>query len=1073
MKTRITLLLSVTILLGSFQLCLAQNAKTKISMDGMPAFVQELRQGPPSAELMTRDPVLYQRLLKRRAVLTGLLQKAVASKQLPAEALEVLKPNTLPPVAATKNSNASLTSAGNFSLVKDINTAKNSSPYNYNFNYTPMFAVLNNVIYYAADDGIHGTELWRSNGTDAGTYLVKDIDAGTASGSPNYITVYKNKLYFMAYDEPTGYEFYQSDGTAAGTVLLKDINTGTGGSSPEDFTIANNTLYFYANSNGIWQLWKTDGTAAGTVIVSDLYTTNGVFYIAQLTGANNILFFTAYNYASGWELWRSDGTVAGTYMLKDINPYNNNNYDFSNAPSNLTAYNNKLYFAATDSYGRELWQSDGSIGGTIIVPYSNGISLPAYSSYLQYQDQPFAIAKNALFFAGYSAATGTELYKYNPSNTAGIVLVKDMATADVSSGITTEFLRSMNDSIYFIMPDFTGSTYNLWKSGGTAASTAIVKTFPGYASGYTMTAAGNMLHFVAGSPTNGYELWISNGSANGTKMLKDINTGTASSNPSMFTLCNSKVLFTATTASAGYELWITDGTTANTKLVKNINTTSTANGLMNYSYQTRFAIVLDSNKIVFNGYTPATGNELWSSDGTASGTALLKDLVHGESGSSPQFYASKNGKAYFIIYDSIGQSICVTNGTTGGTKKIAVTAGNIYDLKVTDNGIVFYTQYTSSTELWRTDSNGINFRVATNIGSSSIGVAGSTCYFTGMNSYGYELWKSNGTFAGTSIIADINPGSGSSSPSYFTTLGSKILFTAYNGTDTYLWVSDGTTAGTKLLSNTMYAYLYSSTAVFKGKLYFNGYTATVGTELFSTDGTSGGTGLVKDIYTGTSSSYPSLFSVVGGTLYFKAANAVNGSALWQTTGTGASTKLVKTSPNGDGNFNIDNLTSLGGKLYFTYNNDLWLSDGTNSGTKAIADAGLANVTAFASLLGAGNKLFIDAFDYAYGYELYEGDASAAAFAGSAIAKKINTSGLTAQIVANPFINDLKINVIAPKAQQIQLTVNNYAGQQLVAKTITVNAGTNLITLDAGKWIPGMYLINVYANEGNVSLKAIK
>ena len=120
--------------------------------------------------------------------------------------------------------------------------------------YAKSYAVLNNVIYYSADDGIHGTEFWRSDGTDTGTYMVKNINPGNASSYPKNITTFNNKIYFSAFNEGRRYELYQSDGTTAGTILLKGINAGV--SDITDITAANDELYFTTYES----LWKTDGT---------------------------------------------------------------------------------------------------------------------------------------------------------------------------------------------------------------------------------------------------------------------------------------------------------------------------------------------------------------------------------------------------------------------------------------------------------------------------------------------------------------------------------------------------------------------------------------------------------------------------------------------------------------------------------------------------------------------------------------------------------------------------------------------------------------------------------------------
>ena len=85
---------------------------------------------------------------------------------------------------------------------------------------------------FTADDGTHGTELWVTDGTAAGTQLLKDINPGAGYSFPENFTVLGDKLIFTADDGTHGTELWATDGTAAGTVLLADINPGDGGSDP-------------------------------------------------------------------------------------------------------------------------------------------------------------------------------------------------------------------------------------------------------------------------------------------------------------------------------------------------------------------------------------------------------------------------------------------------------------------------------------------------------------------------------------------------------------------------------------------------------------------------------------------------------------------------------------------------------------------------------------------------------------------------------------------------------------------------------------------------------------------------
>jgi ELWxxDGT repeat protein len=154
-------------------------------------------------------------------------------------------------------------------LVKDIRPGSTGSE-------PGRLANLNGTLLFSANDGILGEELWKSDGTAEGTVLVKDINPGLESGfSGNFYPWSPAKvngtLFFAADDGSTGYELWKSDGTAEGTVLVKDINPGSNGSTPKYCANLNGTLFFGA-SEGVFgrELWRSDGTEAGTVLVKDI-----------------------------------------------------------------------------------------------------------------------------------------------------------------------------------------------------------------------------------------------------------------------------------------------------------------------------------------------------------------------------------------------------------------------------------------------------------------------------------------------------------------------------------------------------------------------------------------------------------------------------------------------------------------------------------------------------------------------------------------------------------------------------------------------------------------------------------
>jgi ELWxxDGT repeat protein len=151
--------------------------------------------------------------------------------------------------------------------------------------------------------------------------------------------------------------------------MVKDINSGSSsGLNVMRPTSIGNTLYFIATdgTNG-YELWKSDGTSTGTVMVKDIVSGagNGIQSVVNMqpTAIGNTLYFTAADTTNGKELWKTDGTSTGTVMVKDIRAGVN-----SGSPAYLTVFGNTLYFTAYDgTNGIELWKSDGTSTGTVMV----------------------------------------------------------------------------------------------------------------------------------------------------------------------------------------------------------------------------------------------------------------------------------------------------------------------------------------------------------------------------------------------------------------------------------------------------------------------------------------------------------------------------------------------------------------------------------------------------------------------------------------------------------------------------------------------------------------------------------
>ncbi len=414
---------------------------------------------------------------------------------------------------------------------------------------------------------------------------------------PSEFVQVANLAFFVAETEEHGRELWKTDGTLAGTVLVKDLLTGPESSDPSGLTELNGQLYFAADdgANGR-ELWKSDGTAAGTVLVRDIYPGEGYQWPRGdgpywsdprwLTNVNGRLFFTADQGETGAELWMTDGTTEGTRLVKDIAPGSTNYgyYDYPNAssPSQLANVNGTLYFAADDgTHGEELWKSDGTEAGTVLVrDIEPGAGYQYYYGDGPYRSSPkqFTEVNGTLFFTAVTREHGEELWKSDGTE-SGTVMVKDLSPGDFATeyGVypRSSYPRDLTElnGVLFFTAFNVDDGEELWRSDGTEAGTTMVKDiFPGSGDGTYqagLTVFQGELYFAAEDNDHGVELWRSDGTDAGTLLVRDISSGVASSVPKYFTVSDGTLYFSAQT-SDGTELWASDGTEAGTLQVADL-----------------------------------------------------------------------------------------------------------------------------------------------------------------------------------------------------------------------------------------------------------------------------------------------------------------------------------------------------------------------------------------------------------------------------------------------------------------------------------------------------------------------
>ena len=815
------------------------------------------------------------------------------------------------------------------------------------------------ILVISIEDPLSGAELWRSNGTDAGTSLIRDIETGATGSEPGILTTVGNKVFFTAraLNNSSIRNLWVTDGLPTGTMLVKAYDAGQG---PAKFVAFNNRLFFEGSQTGSGrELWRSDGTEAGTLQVANINTASGLGSAIDhfFNDNNTFLYFAADNGLVGRELWRTAADQNSTTSLfADIAPGGSTDASLSlDTNPEITKMNSRIYLVAdANDSGSEIWTTDGTESGTIQVADIAEGTLSATPRSLKVMTVTGAEAGTYLFFSATDGQSGRELYRTNgqTGDLAQTVRLKDIREGAEGSGVNN--LTVVGNTLFFTANS--GSGIELFSSSGRQGNseTNIVADINagGDSTPANLTPLSNRIIFTAQNTAGNLGLYASLAPSSGLITL-NANLGTAGeTTASNFVQLGTKVYFILNNSA----LWSTDGTAVGTKEEKNFQL---ANGSSSPS-----SIVSAGAVSYFSATDGITGRELWKTDGTESGTVQVKDIRVGAASSSPESITVSGENVYFTAEDSDGnRELWITDGTDEGTLIVKTsgdqeinTSGGSDPTDLTDiDGVLYFSAVSASggREPWRINSDtglaetvgdlvtgtGVsdptqftNYKddvyfvsrangqiqrlrkasaAAAFIGGAGgpsaitgmvpLGTGGNQrLYFAGTTGQGIELWKSDGTDGGTEIVLDINPGSANANPTGMTVVGNVLFFAASNGT-----------------------------------------TGTAnGTELWRTNGTLETTRIVRDINPGVESSSPQNLTEAGGKLFFTADNGTNGRELWVSTSSGAS-MLVDIAA-GAASSNIADMKNIDGILCFSADDgingrELWISDGTAQGTRMLED----------------------------------------------------------------------------------------------------------------------------------------
>lgn len=440
----------------------------------------------------------------------------------------------------------------------------------------------------------------------------------------------------------------------------------------------------------------------------------------------------------------------------------------------------------------------------------------------------------------------------------GIITSVPAAEADggFGSGLGTEnsYAPSYPDRIPRIgaLALFAGTTPNrgreLWVTDGTRTGTRLLRDIASGSTGshpWQLTRVGsNRVFFSADDGIHGRELWVSDGTTAGTVLVKNIAAGSASSYPGHLTAVGARLFFTAFEPDVGYALWVSDGTTAGTVKIKDLDPSTTTNEFW-YNWHHTFCAVGDI--LYFNGSDPVHGNTLWKSDGSTAGTVRVIDVSAGQPGATPITMAAFQGKLFYVSRDDAGSRIWSSDGTEAGTMRFSNDlTGPDFLTAIGDSLWIRGTMGGSVNGIWVTQGDDADLiQVSTTLSAPGWFVgAGNLVFMAPDAPGGFEyrpLSVSNGTTEGTDVVADLSVGNIGLYANIPLAVGNRVFFSSVTGSaDGRLHVSDGTGLGTFKVTDQI-ASAATVGAVGTRALVTHQDDINAYSMLWSTDGTDAGT----------------------------------------------------------------------------------------------------------------------------------------------------------------------------------------------------------------------------------------
>jgi ELWxxDGT repeat protein len=315
-------------------------------------------------------------------------------------------------------------------------------------------------VFFVADDGVAGLELWKTDGTTTGTQLVADINPGPLGSNLQLSTAFRGRIYLSADDGTYGTEPYVSDGSAQGTVMLADIAAGSAGSYPSGFEVgANNRIYFSAEDESGYRLpWSTRGLTTNTAVLKDIGETVSPGDPDRFLAFHHKTYFVAHNN----ELWRTDGTSRGTVPIISVAHAGDrlaNDIRFLFVFRGHLMFTTHLHPFAGGTINSRIYSSDGTAAGTkSIASFGKTSSIVAHA----------AMRKLVIFTVMKNSHRNDSLWK-SDGTLAGTAKVIDLPAG---SGGPFNMMVANRSNAFFVTGDHGSSPHpRIWQTDGTKSGT--------------------------------------------------------------------------------------------------------------------------------------------------------------------------------------------------------------------------------------------------------------------------------------------------------------------------------------------------------------------------------------------------------------------------------------------------------------------------------------------------------------------------------------------------------------------------------------------------------------------------